>query len=147
MSGLRTTLVGQFEKAARKFSGGADDALAFMLKLAAGRMKTCPIEEDGLEETRAAIRTSLGMSSTEDVVSAGQVFNLPLIANLLRAFGDPDWSFVQGLGDGVPLGVDEELPRTPAVFEEKGNGVCPTTPAPGLTPTTTTSRSLLTSTE
>jgi hypothetical protein len=120
LSGLRAFLVEQFEKAARKSSGDADDALAFMLKLAAGRVKTCPFREDGLEETRASMRAMLGMPVSEDVVATGQVFHLPLMAGLLRAFGDPDWSFVQGLGEGVPLGVDEDLPRTPAVFEEKG---------------------------
>ena len=66
------------------------------------------------------MRAMLGMPVSEDVVATGQVFHLPLMAGLLRAFGDPDWSFVQGLGEGVPLGVDEGLPRTPAVFEEKG---------------------------
>ena len=45
---LRARLVEQFEKAARKSSGGADDALAFMLKLAAGRVKTCPIRRGRL---------------------------------------------------------------------------------------------------
>ena len=120
LPGLRATLVGQFEKAARKASGGSDDALAFMMKLAAGRLKTCPFDDDGLKETRASIRAAVGVSAAEDVVAAGQVFHLPLIAGLLRVFGDPDWAFVGGLGEGVPLGVDEELPRTPGVFEEKG---------------------------
>ena len=35
-------------------------------------------------------------------------------------YDDPDWEFVDSMGEGVPLGVDEQLPRTPAVFEEKG---------------------------
>jgi hypothetical protein len=73
-----------------------------------------------LEGTKASIRTMLGMPESEDVVSAGQVFHLVLITNLLRTCGGPDWSFVQWLGDGVPLGVEEDLPRTPSVFEEKG---------------------------
>ena len=31
---------------------------------------------------------------------------------------DPDASFMDALAGGVPLGVDTELPRTPAVVEE-----------------------------
>ena len=120
LPGLRAMLAAQFEKAARKNSGGSDDALAFMMKLAAGRFKACPFDEDGLEETRAFLRSAIGLAVSEDIVAAGQVFHLPLIAGVLRKFDDPDWLFVQGLGEGVPLGVDEELPRTPGVFEEKG---------------------------
>ena len=117
---LRTRLTAQFEKAVRAASDGADDPLSFMLKLAAGRFKTCPFGEPLLEETRAMFRDVLDMPAAEDVVSTGQVFHLPLMARLLRAYGDPDWRFVQEIGEGVSLGVDEDLPRTPAVFEEKG---------------------------
>ncbi len=54
------------------------------------------------------------------MVADGQVFHLPVMAKLLMIYGDPDWEFVGVLGDGVALGVDEQMPRTPAVFEEKG---------------------------
>ena len=114
---LRTRLTGQFEKAVRAASDGADDPLSFMLKLAAGRFKTCPFGEPLLKETRAMFRDVLDMPAAEDVESTGQVFHLPLMARLLRAYGDPDWRFVQEIGEGVSLGVDEDLPRTPAVFE------------------------------
>ena len=117
---LRDRLLGLFEKAVRASSEGADDPLSFMLKLAAGRFKTCPFGEPGLEEARCMLRDTLGMPAAEDVVATGQVFHLPLMAGLLRAYGDPDWQFVQGISEGVPLGVHEDLPRTPAVFEEKG---------------------------
>ena len=117
---LRTRLTGQFEKAVKAASDGADDPLSFMLKLAAGRFKTCPFGEPLLKETRAMFRDVLDMPAAEDVVATGQVFHLPLMARLLRAYGDPDWRFVQEIGEGVSLGVDEDLPRTPAVFEEKG---------------------------
>jgi hypothetical protein len=120
LPGLRARLLGQFEKAVRAASDGADDPLSFMLKLAAGRFKKSPFGEPLLEETRARIRDMLDMPAAEDVVVEGQVFHLPLMAGILRAYGDPDWRFVQDLGEGVSLGVDEELPRTPSVFEEKG---------------------------
>ena len=38
---------------------------------------------------------------------------------MLKEAGDPDWAFLLHIGEGVPLGVDEELPRTPAVYEPK----------------------------
>ena len=123
LPGLRASLIGQFENAARRASGRTDDALAFMMKLAAGRFKSCPFGEADLEGTRDSIRALLDMPRSADVVAAGQVFHLPLMAGLLRAFGDPDWSFVQDLGSGVPLGVDMDLPHTPAVFEEKGKAL------------------------
>ena len=36
-----------------------------------------------------------------------------------RSAQDPDWEFFQLIKGGVTLGVMEQLPRTPAVFEEK----------------------------
>ena len=120
MPDLRDRMMEQFEKAVRLAWGGADDALAFMFKLAAGRFKTCPFGAEGLVVSWSLMRDMLGMTVSVDVVATGQLFHLPLMARLLRAYGDPDWSFVQGIGEGVPLGVDEDLPRTPAVFEEKG---------------------------
>ena len=49
----RAALVGQFESAVRKVSGGSDDALAFMMKLAAGRLKTCPAPSEGPDGSRS----------------------------------------------------------------------------------------------
>ena len=46
-------------------------------------------------------------------VADGQSFRLKLIGNLLKALGDPDWEYPESLEDGVPLGVDVELPRSP----------------------------------
>jgi hypothetical protein len=71
------------------------------------------------------------MSVSDDVVACNQVFLLKLISRLLRVYGDPDWEFVDGRGEGVPLGVDEPLPRTPAVFEEKGKWKLPDDAGPG----------------
>ena len=60
------------------------------------------------------------LESGEDrkMVDERQAFRLPLIADLLRSLGVPDCLFEQ-LREGVPLGVNCELPRTPEVFEEK----------------------------
>ena len=80
------------------------------------------------------------MNASEDVVSFGQVFHLHLIAKLLKLYGDPDWEFVDGMGDGVPLGVDEQMPRTPAVCEVKGKWKLLDDAGPGVACATTTAR-------
>ena len=105
----------QLGKAVARASGGKDDALSFMLKLAAGGFRSSAFDEEGLEETRSLIRAAVDMKINEDVVADGQVFHLPLMAKLLKIYADPDWEFVGGLGEGVFLGVDQQLPRTPAV--------------------------------
>jgi hypothetical protein len=132
MSGMKGSMGDLFEKAVKRASNGKDDALGFMLKLAAGRVKTCPFDEGSLSEARASIRLLAGFGEKEDVVASGQVFHLKLIGRLLKLYGDPDWEFVDGMGEGVPLGVDEQLPRTPAVFEEKGKWKLPDDVGPGV---------------
>ena len=121
-----------FAKTVKVASSDRDDPLSFMLKLAAGRFKSCPFEEGTLEETRAVIRETVGLNVSEDLVADGQVFHLKLLGRLLKVFGDPDWEFIDGLGEGVTLGVDEQMPRTPAVFEEKGKWKLPEDAGPGV---------------
>jgi len=41
------------------------------------------------------------------------------LAELLRQLQDPDAEFVESAGEGLPLGVDWPMPRTPAVFDPK----------------------------
>ena len=131
LGGLNLEMHARFAEAVQKASGGKDDSLGFMLKLATGRFKSCPFDEALLGSTREAIRRSVGMSASDDVVASNQVFHLNLISRLLKVYGDPDWAFVDSLGEGVPLGVDEPLPRTPAVFEEKSKWKLPDDAGPG----------------
>ena len=91
-----------------------------MLKLAAGRITRGPFEGSAFQGLRLEIHKVLGMSASTDVAAEGQTFRLELMAELLKACEDPDWEFFLQLGEGVCLRVDEPLPRTPAVFEEKG---------------------------
>ena len=132
LSGMKESMSNLFGEAVMTASNRKDDSLGFMLKLAAGRVKTCPFEEGSLAEARATIRQQVGLDEKEDVVASGQVFHLKLIGRLLKMYGDPDWEFVDGMGEGVPLGVDEQLPRTPAVFEEKGKWKLPDDAGPGV---------------
>ena len=60
-----------FAKTVKVASSDKDDSLSFMLKLAAGRFKSCPFEEGSLEETRAVIREAVGMNVSEDLVADG----------------------------------------------------------------------------
>ena len=61
----------------------------------------------------------------------GAGFHLALISKPLCAYEDPDWQYVEGLADGVPLGVGVDVPRTPAVVEEKGRWRLAEGPDPG----------------
>ena len=90
LGGLNVELHAMFAKAVQKVSGGSDDPLGFMLKLAAGRVKTCPFDQDSLAATRESIRRAVGMSAADDVVAHNQVFHPKLIARLLMVYGDPD---------------------------------------------------------
>lgn len=42
-----------------------------------------------------------------------------MLAELLRVLEGPDWEFILSVEDGLKLGADEVMDRTPAVFEEK----------------------------
>ena len=62
----------------------------------------------------------------EDVVlelPQGQPFHLHLVARVLKVVGDPDTAILVDCNDsfatGVPVGVEEPLPRTPMVFPPK----------------------------
>ena len=61
----------------------------------------------------------LGADNDILAVAPGQEFRLDLAARLLQKVGDPDGDFFLQLKEGVSLGVDKEMARTPAVFEEK----------------------------
>ena len=46
--------------------------------------------------------------------------NFRRLRSVAEALGDEDFEFLEEVAaKGVPLGVDEEMPRTPAVYEEK----------------------------
>ena len=49
----------------------------------------------------------------------GQPLYLRLLRGLLEAAGDPDREFLRRAEEGLPLGILEQLPRTPHVFEEQ----------------------------
>ena len=71
---------------------------------------------------RVKVKAILEKSGTEIEDATGdraQPLQVRLIQALLRAAGDPDAEFYEDMARVVPLGVVGEMPRTPAVFEEK----------------------------
>ena len=73
-----------FKEAVNTASGGADDELVFMLKLAAGRFKVPPFDDKVMEKLRAKLMSSIEFSMDNDRVAEGQVFHLDLISAVLK---------------------------------------------------------------
>lgn len=71
-----------------------------------------------LEDLRRIMAEACGIGSGV-VREEGQPFFLELFKELLKLAGDPDYEFLEEAKVGLPLGVLEELPRTPEVFEEQ----------------------------
>ncbi|CAJ1376433.1 unnamed protein product [Effrenium voratum] len=89
-----------------------------------GEAGCCLVQNEGLKselrnivvnwlKRRGSGRSDLGRCAD------GQPFFLPLMSELLREVGDPDWSFLLQGEEGFPAGILRPLPRTPAVYEEQ----------------------------
>ena len=52
-------------------------------------------------------------------IAEGQPFCTLALAGVLEAIDDPDAPFMATVGDGVEMGVDAPLPRSPLVWREK----------------------------
>ena len=107
------------EKSVQRTSEGKDVPLTLMLKLATGRITSSPLDPGVVDEVTDVIARFLGCGQDRKMVDEQQASRLPLIADLLRSLGDPDWSLFEQLREWVPFCVNCELPRTPEVFEEK----------------------------
>ena len=97
----------------------AGDDLDFTLKVATGKFEEMPFPEADLDSARASVARYSGLDCGLIAAAPGQSLRLDLIKGLLLRVGDPDAEFFEQLREGVPLGVDETMPRTPDVFEEK----------------------------
>eukprot|EP00435_Cladocopium_sp_Y103_P070051 s861_g34.t1 len=105
-----------------KDKGSEKGVEACFWHLAAGRCLSSPFEED-MEAFRRRLDELLeGMQwkpkrRPEDCDTE---VNFRRLKCILEALGDPDHSWLEEVAsEGVSLGVDEELPRVPEVFEEK----------------------------
>ena len=90
-----------------------------VLKMAAAKLTECPFSEKGMGEAREAVRQATGLGKEKVAIVEKQPLYLDLVMALLRLAGDPDWGYFETLKSGVDLGVNEPMPRTPNVYEEK----------------------------
>ena len=103
------------------------DHTRLCFELATGKVKQSPFSEPLLEEARALWFSSLTREGMDDcrlkAVPEFQPFFLPALAETLKQLGDPDWRIFDeahnSFSKGVPVGMGERLPRTPAVFPRK----------------------------
>ncbi|CAE7664552.1 unnamed protein product [Symbiodinium sp. CCMP2592] len=106
---------------ARILSG--DFLSKFQAKLSSGS-KAPPLSDPELapflDDLRSFLRLSAPDFDTLLSVPPGQPFRLFLLEALLSVFKDPDTSFVDLLTEGVPLGVDSEMPSCPTLFPPAG---------------------------
>lgn len=75
-------------------------------------------DESFLEEIREVLAGKLGLPMQKSP-EPGQPFFLDLMKGILEKAGDPDWMFLEQAKTGLPLGVLNDLPRTPMIFEEQ----------------------------
>ena len=95
-------------------------------ELVLGSLKSSPFSTKTVESCRSAICDLLGVNNSAMEVPQGQPFHLHLVARVLKIVGDPDTAILVDCNDsfatfatGVPVGVEEPLPRTPMVFPPK----------------------------
>lgn len=97
--------------------------------LACGKFSESPFSQKLILEGRRLVAEEVAMQSKFSVeellqVQEFQPFLLRLIGEGLRLMGDPDWRIYfeskrENFWDGVSVGPDVKMPRTPSVFEKK----------------------------
>ena len=94
-------------------------------RLALGHYDKSPFGSEQLQSLRKKVAALLRPGGEGPLLEcpARQPFFLHLLAESLKELDDPDWEIlVQGdecFAKGVPVGVEEELPRTPQVFRRR----------------------------
>ena len=91
-------------------------------ELASGKGVESPFE-DSLGESREAVDRALeglGFSPRRKVGDRETEINFRRLRAMAQASGDEDYEYlVEMASEGISIGVDEEMPRTPKIFEEK----------------------------
>ena len=102
------------------------DPCRLVLGLACGRHHDSPFDDNLLDDARLIIKRQVHRYGTQldlDHVPDRQPFRLAMLEEFLRLSGDPDfrvfYTSSNSFANGVSLGVNEKLPRTPAVFARK----------------------------
>ena len=90
------------------------------MELALGRLKGSPFSEEQLWRARGRICDLLPAPEAAREIPERQPFMLHMLGQSLKLLGDPDWEVLcqgpESFAEGVPLGCDGELKRTPQVF-------------------------------
>ena len=76
-------------------------------------------DEEFISEVVEVFRGSLGLDVEDVRVAEGQPFRLRLMRKMLESCGDPDFEFLEQAEEGLPLGILNDLPRTPAIYERQ----------------------------
>ena len=110
----------ELEEKVVKFAGGESELQKECFRMMSGE-RGCSLvqDEELLEDLRSTLRRFVGRSKEETQAEAGQPFRLELIKSLLEDAGDPDCQFLEKAKTGLPVGVLEELERTPESFERQ----------------------------
>ena len=91
--------------------------------LALGRLQSSPFSESALQQLRERWAQLLPSPASAMELTEGQPFFLHLLAQTLEVMEDPDYRVLvqdeESFATGVPVGLDEPLPRVPAVFPPK----------------------------
>jgi hypothetical protein len=108
---------------------GLQDLRQVLFALALGKFTTSPFPKPLVDELRTEWEELLqgsGFPVRRHPDQRKQPTDVGLLESILKAAGDPDQAITGLLVHGVPLGVNEELPRLPEVFEEKVSWSVPT---------------------
>ena len=99
-----------------------EDPLKAFWKMAAGKAQESPFGEV-MEEAREEVDRYLehaGLRPRRKDGDRESEVNFRRLKAALQVMGDPDRDYLEQMAsEGVPIGVDVELPRTPSVYEEK----------------------------
>ena len=95
---------------------------ALFWELAAGRHQQSPFTKD-MEKYRKELDEELldmGLKPKRRIEDRDTEIQFRRLMAMMEATGDEDWEFLEQMAsEGVSLGVDEVMPRTHKVFEEK----------------------------
>ena len=93
------------------------------IKLGLGHIKGSPFKPAALDSLRKSWAEVLPAPQSAMEAAKGQPFFLSLAGQSLELLGDPDFAVLtvgpESFAEGVPVGYDEPLPRTPDVFPPK----------------------------
>eukprot|EP00435_Cladocopium_sp_Y103_P063578 s369_g25.t1 len=110
----------KLEQKVVEHAGGLAEVEKEFFKMTRGGNHFKLVRDEGLlAEVRAILKESLGLSEEALGVPEGQPFHLRLLKEALEKAGDCDYEFLERACVGLPLGVLEQLPRTPGIFEQQ----------------------------